>query len=65
MDEITEGSIVALKSGGPRMTVIHLTAGAYAAEGAPKDKAYCQWFPDKSVKPAGDTFPLKALDLID
>lgn len=65
MDEIEEGSVVRLKSGGPLMTVVFLTAGSYAGEDAPKDKAYCQWFPDKAAKPSSDTFPLKSLQLVD
>ena len=63
MDEITEGSIVQLKSGGPQMTVIFLTAGAYAAEDAPKDKAHCSWFTKDGTKPLSETFPLIALTL--
>lgn len=65
MSEIKEGDTVRLKSGGPLMTVIYLTAGSYAPEDAPKNKAYCQWFPDHSKKPESDTFPLIALTYAD
>ena len=63
MNEIQEGSVVVLKSGGPTMTVISLTAGSYSADDAPKDKAYCQWFDGRGGKPQSDTFPLVALEL--
>lgn len=63
MSEITEGSTVSLKSGGPMMTVKYLTAGPYADEQSPKDKAHCIWFSPKGEKPHEDTFPLTALVL--
>lgn len=65
MSEILEGSTVRLKSGSPLMTVVYLTAGSYAPEGAPKDKAHCQWFPQGGTKPEAETFPLAALVLDD
>lgn len=64
-NEITEGSVVKLKSGGPDMTVIFLTAGSYASDNAPKDKAHCQWFDKSGGKPYSDTFPLSALTFIE
>ena len=65
MDEIKEGSTVRLKSGGPLMTVMFLTAGFYASEGATKDKAHCQWFDKAGGKPHSETFPLTALALVE
>ncbi|WP_342249358.1 YodC family protein [Sphingomonas sp. OTU376] len=61
MDEIKEGSVVRLKSGGPAMTVIFLTAGAYSSENDPKNKAHCQWFAESGGKPLSETFPLTSL----
>jgi uncharacterized protein YodC (DUF2158 family) len=50
-DEIKEGSIVRLASGGPTMTVMKfLNSG----------DAHCQWFGDKKTLQMG-TFPLGSL----
>lgn len=47
------------------MTVMYLTAGAYADENAPKDKAHCSRFPEKATQASSETFPLTALVLDD
>jgi uncharacterized protein YodC (DUF2158 family) len=39
-DEITEGSVVRLKSGGPTMTVTKMLSGG---------QAHCKWFDDKTL----------------
>lgn len=65
MDDIKEGDTVRLKSGGPTMTVISLTAGSYAGPTDPKNKAYCKWFSEGEKKPESDTFPLTALVYVD
>jgi uncharacterized protein YodC (DUF2158 family) len=65
VSDIKEGDTVRLKSGGPIMTVMFLTAGAYAKETDPKDKANCKWFPDNAKKPESETFPLSALEYVD
>lgn len=65
MSDIKEGDTVRLKSGSPIMTVIYLTAGAYARDDDPKDKAHCKWFPDGAKKPESETFPLIALQYVD
>lgn len=49
---IVEGSIVQLKSGGPKMTVKWLEDG----------DAYCEWFAGAEIK--GARFALVQLDLI-
>ena len=50
---IKPGSIVRLKSGGPKMTV------AWVEEG----DAYCEWF-DAKVEPRGQRYALIVLELL-
>lgn len=54
-NELKEGDVVMLKSGGPKMTVE--TIGQYDYE----NKAYCTWFDGN--KKVSDLFKLEALAL--
>lgn len=62
-DQIKEGSVVQLKSGGPTMTVAWIER---AGEQYTQDVAYCTWFvQDKAPwKVDGKTFPLSNLNLL-
>jgi uncharacterized protein YodC (DUF2158 family) len=61
-DEITAGSVVRLKSGGPSMTVKAVGENALGEHGA-----YCEWFvQDKAPwKKDGALFPLTSLKLLE
>jgi len=52
-DQIEVGSVVQLKSGGPRMTVTSFLG----------DRVVCSWF-DSGGKHGSDSFPLSALKLV-
>ncbi|RUV30048.1 DUF2158 domain-containing protein [Mesorhizobium sp.] len=55
-NEIKAGSVVQLKSGGPRMTV------AWVDE----NEAYCEWFSEEKVpKVSGHTYPFTSLKVLD
>jgi uncharacterized protein YodC (DUF2158 family) len=52
----TEGDVVRLKSGGPKMTVTVIGANAY------KDAVWCQWFDGMNSKT--ERFKIKALEMV-
>ena len=52
-NDIVPGSIVALKSGGPRMTVAWVENG----------EAYCEWF-DSKGEPRGQRYALVVLERV-
>jgi uncharacterized protein YodC (DUF2158 family) len=52
-DEITEGSVVRLKSGGPTMTVTKMLSGG---------QAHCKWFDDKTLL-QGDFPPVSLVSI--
>ena len=51
MEQIKEGDVVQLKSGGPSMTVESIEENGYL---------YCQWFTDKKLR--GETFNPNSLE---
>jgi uncharacterized protein YodC (DUF2158 family) len=63
MDEIKAGSVVQLKSGGPRMTVSEVGQAQFEE----RLSAWCDWFvQDKAPwKKENGVFPLTSLKLIE
>ncbi len=56
MSEITAGSVVRLKSGGPKMTVEEVKPWSG------KVLAYCNWFEGSESK--SNSFPLTSLEIV-
>lgn len=61
MSSIEAGSVVQLKSGGPKMTV------TWAEEEYGKTYAYCEWFTQNREpwKKDGAKFPVTSLNLVE
>ena len=64
---ITVGSVVKLKSGGPKMTVVGVGPGAYTADGElisyTSNHILCCYFINNAEKSEG-TFPIKSVELV-
>jgi uncharacterized protein YodC (DUF2158 family) len=58
MNEIKEGDVVQLKSGGPSMTV-----SSVGKDNGGTLTAWCQWF--EKNKPQGGSFPVSSLRIVD
>jgi uncharacterized protein YodC (DUF2158 family) len=60
MDELKQGDVVQLKSGGPSMTIKEI--GQYTYGGSGPLSANCTWFDGKKV--FSEFFPLHALQKV-